>query len=947
MTTPKQTGPLVLSNPSTAAQTDYTSSNYNPVAVNNISSGTSQASGVKYSKDTTPEAWDNINQKNVDASKNANSGVNRDGFLKSSESGTTSEIVEEYTSSSNANVLFAGYNGGKDVNSQNSTENYIRQQYSQNIKAETDDNLNGFVVPWDKWGRFSNSYTNSQSIGNKMPFGAEWVGSPSLINDHALIRFDQVAGRKHHTKLLNQRGDYSFRSSLRRQVLNTSSSADDLEKSQVKLNSDNKSGTITTKALQETYHLSGNTSYKGKSGDTVTVLSDESGELYVEVLDMSKSTWTAKDPKKTYRWVDKITVYNNGTQEVVEVANKYEIAADQKTEVIIENISAEADAGLPDPSITNSPEDTSNGEKPTTVSLSADSVKKLNPGWSKDPRTTEYWLVEEFNWIKCGQQVIPDGAFCENGVAKVPGPVKGVPGNKALDNIVIKSKSDIKKAELWASRNWEKSQGSSRRVYLSKLDTGSSNDAKVIEPTTTELCNLENWKGQEQFFYKPKDFLYCTYFGWIPNNYLITLRRFPMPVPDNASIPDQDTSRKSMTPIARAVTWAGEITGNKIDEIGTFSSKLNWRELKAEVHEVMGNEQGALDGSPFAGTAKFLGMLNNLTSGGGFGAVSGWDEQRAKFDPYKDGAYYNKIYGPVNVIDKTKARDRGMEFEHSLTLNFHYNLKEIGGINEKAAMLDIIANFLALTSSNADFWGGANRYFPNKPAYPFLGDKEGMKKWYAGDVTGFMSSVGNQLQNTFKGVMDMLNEFMTNPTAALKKLAGNGAKLAVAESIRKKGSRPALLGFKALLSGAPVGEWHLMIGNPFNPFMMIGNLICTGVTFSFGNTFGIDDFPEEMIVKVTLEHGKPRDKGDIESMFNRGNGRLHFAYFGETEAWNNASSSRDSKINKWETAGTSNASKAKKHGDSDVLTTALNESKKLYNVGSKEASNLAHKVAFL
>ena len=42
-----------------------------------------------------------------------------------------------------------------------------------------------------------------------------------------------------------------------------------------------------------------------------------------------------------------------------------------------------------------------------------------------------------------------------------------------------------------------------------------------------------------------KDFLYCKHYGTIPNNYMITLRRFPTPVLDNLSVPGSKNSIKS------------------------------------------------------------------------------------------------------------------------------------------------------------------------------------------------------------------------------------------------------------------------------------------------------------------------------------------------------------------------------------------------------------------
>jgi len=89
------------------------------------------------------------------------------------------------------------------------------------------------------------------------------------------------------------------------------------------------------------------------------------------------------------------------------------------------------------------------------------------------------------------------------------------------------------------------------------------------------------------------------------------------------------------------------------------------------------------------------------------------------------------------------------------------------------------------------------------------------------------------------------------------------------------GQIPYLQGLKALLTGEPVGEWHVAIGNPFNPIAMIGNLICTGVEVEFGEELGPDDFPTEIKFTVKLDHGMPRDRDSIQSIFNRGMGRIY------------------------------------------------------------------------
>ena len=79
----------------------------------------------------------------------------------------------------------------------------------------------------------------------------------------------------------------------------------------------------------------------------------------------------------------------------------------------------------------------------------------------------------------------------------------------------------------------------------------------------------------------------------------------------------------------------------------------------------------------------------------------------------------------------------------------------------------------------------------------------------------------------------------------------------------------------ALLTGDPTGQWHVTIGNPLNPIAVIGNLACETTEVVFEGPLGIQDFPEKMTVTITLKPARPRDKAEIESMFNSGRGRFY------------------------------------------------------------------------
>jgi len=76
------------------------------------------------------------------------------------------------------------------------------------------------------------------------------------------------------------------------------------------------------------------------------------------------------------------------------------------------------------------------------------------------------------------------------------------------------------------------------------------------------------------------------------------------------------------------------------------------------------------------------------------------------------------------------------------------------------------------------------------------------------------------------------------------------------------------------------------VGNPLNPIVTMGNMYCDNSTMTLGHGLGYDDFPMEVKFEIDLKHGKPRDKGDIENMFNAGRGRIYASAQGEEDILN-------------------------------------------------------------
>ena len=124
-----------------------------------------------------------------------------------------------------------------------------------------------------------------------------------------------------------------------------------------------------------------------------------------------------------------------------------------------------------------------------------------------------------------------------------------------------------------------------------------------------------------------------------------------------------------------------------------------------------------------------------------------------------------------------------------------------------------------------------------------------------------------------------LSSVLSDPMGAandiLQKIKDKGFGSAIKGSIMNKLGRPAVYAFDSLLQGDAVGLWHLTIGNPLNPIASMGNLIIDNCEISHSGPLGIDDFPTELKVVITLKHATPRDSVDIQRMYTKGRSAIY------------------------------------------------------------------------
>lgn len=396
--------------------------------------------------------------------------------------------------------------------------------------------------------------------------------------------------------------------------------------------------------------------------------------------------------------------------------------------------------------------------------------------------------------------------------------------------------------------------------------------------------------------YKAQDFLYCKYYRKIPLNHLITLRRFPMPCEDNifdysiainqgngGQLPINvggESTTVDATQIAgvTAVTYMGETAGNKLSDLMSMTYGLNWKELASKMEEV--EQDGGYSNQPIT---KTFGALGGAVADAAKGIPPGrkFALQNSTTADRLGSTYADFVIGPVNVIDKTIIRERGLKFEQDMKLIFEYELRSLNYVNPKIAMIDIISNMLTMTTNNASFWGGGQRYYGSAGYVASqFGDVNLLKQGnFAGYTQSLTSDVTAGLKNIFGGEGGIGGGFKNLG----KQLLGNKLGDLLKSISGDLGSTAAQ---RTFISAEPTGNWHVTLGNPLNPIATMGNMYCDGATMTMGDGLGYDDFPMEVKFEINMKHGKPRDKGDIENMFNAGRGRIYVSAKGEKDILN-------------------------------------------------------------
>ena len=417
--------------------------------------------------------------------------------------------------------------------------------------------------------------------------------------------------------------------------------------------------------------------------------------------------------------------------------------------------------------------------------------------------------------------------------------------------------------------------------------------------------------------YRYIDFMFCRDLGKIPNNHLLTLRKFTRPVGDNINtrLPKSDTPynfNQSMD-VGRLVTWFGN-GDNKLEDIIKYNYVATFKQFDSKIQQVDSEEDDESTGiigklvntinpkynqamsQGRTGAHNFISQLGGRylsTSYANFGRGGQYDRHDI-FGMYD----HHKVYEPKNTIQSTHVYEGKLTFSQEFTIKFSYKLRAYDNINPRAAFLDLIGNILAVTYRSGTFWGGS-RMFRGAPP-----NKVGTAKVNAfldrtfdtlggignnllsgnldiggtlGSIWGAVKQIASDAFNTAKSLA--LGNTSTKDKSPLQVIGAivkhTGLWSGVQGMIKNGLGRPAVYALDSLLTGDNVGLWHLTIGNPRNPIMSIGNLIIDKSEITQSGPLGLDDFPTDLMVSVSLKHGRPRDSAEIQKMYTKGSGPIY------------------------------------------------------------------------
>lgn len=309
------------------------------------------------------------------------------------------------------------------------------------------------------------------------------------------------------------------------------------------------------------------------------------------------------------------------------------------------------------------------------------------------------------------------------------------------------------------------------------LSTNPKLDTNFTDCSIKRLCDLSKRRNSElgAAKYKYTDFMYCKDLG-MPNNRLITLRRFTHPIGDmifGSGATGKIGPYSTPGDVGRLVAYF-DTDDNKLEDILQYSFHATWEERTGKIDQqgsqednqpsLLGSLVNAASGNyasqMLKGNAagnnildwvvdRYGGPLKNMGS-----ASSPW------YNPMTTEVNYdkNKVYEPINTVRKTHLYTGELLFSHEFTLTFNYTLRSYDNINPKSAMLDLLANITAVTFRRGNFWGGRNEILGAQPNHGGWKIANSIVNNTFDQLGGIFGTIGGFFKNSFGDMMSWFGE---------------------------------------------------------------------------------------------------------------------------------------------------------------------------------------------
>lgn len=381
------------------------------------------------------------------------------------------------------------------------------------------------------------------------------------------------------------------------------------------------------------------------------------------------------------------------------------------------------------------------------------------------------------------------------------------------------------------------------------------------------------------------DFLYCKKLGAYPNNRLVVLRRFAQPASDD--IVESNEMNIHQSPISVMVTWFNDFPMNI--EFGEKWTK-NSKGLITQILESGAELAGGAVGGDSAVTKGLSGAASNSENIGNPWLSSLWygflSQQARNANIAVD---FEKILPNANpnLIREAKYRaPTSIESKISFELNFEYVLRSLKGIDPHIAMHNIIANIIRMGTSTS-----VNVY-PRPDVSSDANTTDVITDLANGRILNAIEGLLTQIRTFQRQIIENNSENNTNTVDGATNSTINDTSLPnanIAEGNRNDTPKLenffsralSLYRFKLIAAmqadtGLPSGNWHVTVGNPFNPIVAVGDLVIANqIKLDFGKELSYNDFPTEIKATVSLESARSRGAQELERIFNAGRGRIY------------------------------------------------------------------------